>query len=348
MTDKFGVISDTHYHNFTHFSNINKDKLNTRLVDILEATREAFETMIKEGCTSVYHSGDVFHVRGKLSPSVLNPVKALYEEYAKKLNIYILSGNHDLESSDSEWLTSSASSLAAVGIKIVNDVTVFEDNNVIMIPWFHKISELKKELEKHAKAKDKKNKTVFIHAPLNEVIMGIPDNGLDAEYLTKLGFKQLFCGHYHNHKNFKDKVFSVGALTHQNFGDIEATAGFLIVDNDKVAHYETSAPKFVDIGATDDSDVVKEKAKGNYVRIRIGEATDLEIAEWKQVLVNEGALGAQVIATPKTEVVGRGGSIGAGSSSLQVSVAQWIEAGIEEEHREAVNAEAQAILGVIE
>jgi DNA repair exonuclease SbcCD nuclease subunit len=347
MKEKFGIISDTHYHNFTHFSNINKYKLNTRLVDILDATREAFDAMIEEGCKRVYHCGDIFHVRGKLSPSVLNPVKALYEEYSELIDIYALSGNHDLESADSEWLTSSASSLATKKIIVANETNIFEEHDAIMIPWFNKVSELKKELERHASKEGSENTTVFIHAPLNDVIMGIPDNGLEAAYLETLGFKHIFCGHYHNHKNFNDVVFSVGALTHQSFSDIEAKAGYLIVDDKKVTHHVTSAPKFVDIGVIDDEDVVKQKVKNNYARIRIGEATDIEIAQWKQMLGEEGALGVQVIATPKTEVVGRSGAI-TGTHSLQFTISQWIDVGIDEKLRDEVNVQAQAILGVIE
>lgn len=348
MIEPFGVVSDTHYHNYTHFSTTNKEKLNTRLVDILSATQEAFDTMLKAGCTVCYHAGDMFHVRGKLSPSVLNPVKALYEEYSQKgLKFRILSGNHDLESENSEWLTSSSSSLASENIAIVNEATTFADQKVVMIPWVHKISALKKELEDIAETH--KDYTVFIHAPLNEVIMGIPDNGLDATYLEGIGFKRVFCGHYHNHKSFNDKVFSVGALTHQNFGDVSATAGYLIVKDDKVCHHETSAPKFTDISSLDDESVVRDKAKGNYTRIRIGEASDIEIAEWRQILKSEGALGIQVIATPKTEIVGRSGAtISKGGGTLSSSVAEWIEIGIDEEFREDVNAQALVILGEIE
>ena len=99
----YGVISDSHSHNWATFSHINKDTgLNNRLEHILDEIWRAAQTVKSEGGDTIIHCGDVFHVRGNLAPSVLNPTINLFSKITNELGLrsIILAGNHDLESND--------------------------------------------------------------------------------------------------------------------------------------------------------------------------------------------------------------------------------------------------------
>ena len=119
---------------------------------------------------------------------------------------------------------------------------------MVIIPWIASIAKLKEAIEYVAPA-DRPGCDLLLHAPLDNVIPGIPDHGLEPSYLASLGFRRVFCGHYHHHAEPAPNVFSIGSLTGQTWSDIGAKAGFLIVTETEVNWRSTHAPSFVEIGA---------------------------------------------------------------------------------------------------
>lgn len=329
MTDIL-YISDTHYERFNRFASVDTNTgLNTRLLHTIDATKEAVEFAVSQGVKTLVHGGDCFHVRGKISPLVLNPVLELYrwiiEE--KSMNVYMISGNHDLESKDADALSSAASALSAVGVNVINQCTPFPNEKLFFVPWFSSIDRVNKELADFKDIFDPSEYTAVIHAPMNGVIAGIPDHGLDPGALTKHGFKRIMCGHYHNHKSFDGgKVISIGSLTHQNFGDIHSKAGYIIQQGDMLSHLETSAPKFVSID--DDSvtsqDEFEELVAGNFVRAQLTDATEQDVAELKADLKKAGALDSLITNIKSTTPTARTSSAGA-SVSMHGSVSNWVK-----------------------
>ena len=107
-----GIISDTHYHSWSAFSKQN-GHINSRLQIQLEETRKAAIHMKDAGCTALFHTGDLLHVRGRVAPSVLNPVSDLYNEIVNDIGlpVFLLAGNHDLEFEDSNRIGNSGESL---------------------------------------------------------------------------------------------------------------------------------------------------------------------------------------------------------------------------------------------
>lgn len=89
MTLPYGVISDPHYHKWDSFSTTDADGLNSRLAIQLEATKEAAIAMKKAGCSHMLVAGDTFHVRGTVSPTVLNYVSDAYEWIVKDLGLSV-------------------------------------------------------------------------------------------------------------------------------------------------------------------------------------------------------------------------------------------------------------------
>ena len=76
----YGIISDTHCHNWSTFATVGVDGVNTRLSIILKEIKRAAEEVKKAGGKRLFHAGDLFHVRGSVAPSVLNPTLKYFEQ----------------------------------------------------------------------------------------------------------------------------------------------------------------------------------------------------------------------------------------------------------------------------
>lgn len=81
--------------------------------------------------------------------------------------------------------------------------TLFEDHKVALLPWRDSMDDLRADLA-HVKdaigASVASKWTAIIHAPVNGVVLGIPDHGFDGKELASYGFGLVLAGHYHNHK----------------------------------------------------------------------------------------------------------------------------------------------------
>lgn len=335
MITPYGVLSDSHNHNWTAFSETSADGVNSRLQAILDETWRCAVEIKNAGGKRMYHNGDLFHVRGSVSPSVLNPTADTYKRIIEKLGIEIriLAGNHDLEFREANRSGSAVTALEGIGCRIVNETTPFSDDKVIMIPWHQNVDELKKEI---AQLIDDINGgmhshlhhdwTLMIHAPVDGVISGIPSHGLNSAYLGTLGFKRVFAGHYHNHKDFGNGVYSVGALTHNSWSDLNSKAGFLIATDYEVKWFETHAPKFIEIdGSMNETDIILSSS-GNYVRCTISPgSSQADIEGVRQFLMDNGAKGVVILSQKKILEVERAevSSIKAGAS-IETSITDYV------------------------
>ncbi|WP_052704243.1 metallophosphoesterase [Halomonas sp. S2151] len=326
----FGVISDSHYHAWTAFAKQN-GHINSRLQITIDETRDLAKHLKKAGCDALFHCGDIFHVRGRVAPSVLNPVTDLFAEIVNEigLKVYLLAGNHDLEFEDSNRIGNSGEALAGTGVHVVSEGFFYEpEHKVLMVPWHAKQQALLNAIAKilaDTPAVVTAETTLMIHAPVNEIIPGLPDHGIDPDVLAGFGFKNVFVGHYHNHKEVRPKVYSVGALTHQNWGDVGSKAGYLLVEDDgAVFQFETGAPKFIDMEHLDEEDF--DQLEGNYARARIEIEDEKEVAEYRDMLENElDAAAALIMPLRKDKVITRKGATKASLDRLEDSISHFIK-----------------------
>lgn len=364
MSYPFGIFSDAHLHNWSQFSSINKDGLNTRLVDILNEIKSAAANVKARGGDTLYCAGDLFHIRGSVSPDVLNPLIDVIEGLGDDgIKLRILTGNHDLKSRDSEALSSACEALRTLpNVEVVSKPTVFVDDMVAMVPWYDAVDDIRKNIHELKDAiesntipalADVSNWTLIIHAPVNGVLVGIPDHGFWAKELEVLGFKYVFSGHYHAHKEFPGNVFSVGATTHQTWNDVGTLAGHLIVNDASVEHIESKAPKFLDYDLTWDAGDAYEKVDGNFVRVVMGAATEEDVEFIRETIMDFGAAGVVVnaIPVPKGTVTTRSAPVAAAVITTRDSIKQWIDtnaAGKDPAFIAKVQARATAIINEVE
>lgn len=334
MSLVYGICSDAHLHNWSAFSRVDKNGLNSRLGHILDQIQVAAHDLRTAGGRTLYITGDLFHVRGSVSPTVLNPTIDLFARLTTDLdlNIRVLPGNHDLESRDSSALGNACESLRTIpGIEVISTPTLFEDDHVVMVPWYDRLDDVRRHIyacltDLNAKGEASNAWTLMIHAPVNGVLTGLPDHGFNAAELARYGFKRVFSGHYHNHKRFKGEVYSVGATTHQTWNDIGTRAGYLLVSDTDVVFRTSSAPRFMDLDIRWDEHEAREQCKGNYVRARLGEATEEEISHLRDQLKTWGALGSlvQAIPLPRSAVMQRRSPVSS-APTLRESIRGWVE-----------------------
>lgn len=307
---KVAIISDTHYHDFSRYATVDKDGVNSRLADIMRATKQAAN---HPGVETMFHGGDVFHVRGTLTPTVLNPVSDMYAHLnACGLNVFMMPGNHDLKSDNTKRVTSNVTPLESYSnVSNKPGYEVIGNTRFIMIPWEPDLNVLRDKIQKMDRGKEK-YVALIIHAPLNGVLDHLPAHGLNPSDFDDSGITHVFCGHYHNHRAFPYKggtAYSIGALTHQNWGDVGSKAGYIIYDPDTgvVEHHETSAPKFVKVDVADI--LTSDQVIGNYVKVIGGTFTNqLEVEELRDEVILMGARAVEVEGLVTKPAVTRSGT----------------------------------------
>lgn len=320
------IVADQHFHAWNAFSEIDDDGVNSRLkLQINEFLRAANTLRRQHGGNRIICAGDVFHTRGRLAPSVLNPVLKVYRELVKQgFQIFVLAGNHDLESRDVRHLTSAVTALEEVGCIVINE-PCFKDDYAFC-PWIENLDELKTALKKLSDDAGPRTRELIMHAPIDGVIKGL--GGLDPEWLEdNLGFRRIFSGHYHNCVEFSDRVVSIGASTHQTWGDVGSLAGFLIrTSDDKLIHYETKAPKFVrlDREHIEDEEGLEALVKCNYVRADLPIESDKEIRQLRDMLKDLGAVGI-VINPIRENRVTRTSTVAAPGMKLHEVVTSYVK-----------------------
>lgn len=342
------LASDIHFHSWTTFASTNPDGINSRLQITMDELKRAAKVHEAIGGSKVLViAGDVFHTRGAVKTSVMNPVIDLFRHIREELGyeIHILSGNHDLESKESLRLSSSVTALEPFA-RVYSNSLKNDDLKLVFVPWFADVKSLKEELESIA-FPERCEYDLIIHAPVDDVIFGLPSHGLDAKYLSGLGFKRVFSGHYHCHKDLGNGVYSIGATTHQTFGDIGTKAGFLTVgeDTDEVIFHSSHAPRFVDINCENFEDAAL-LVDGNYVRCQIDLAKESDVALLREQFEQWGAKGVVINQVKNSTVTERSGApVTTKAMSLESSISSFVAS---KGYSEEVDKFCQQILSEVE
>lgn len=270
-------ISDPHFHNFKMFSTTTKDGINSRLNYTVNAWLKAVDIGLKNGCKVMTCSGDIFHVRGHLRPSIYNVV---YDLFAKTVNmgmeIVMIAGNHDFENyyekdtaiDKLHWID---------GVHLLsNNIVTLHGNVFAGIPYCHNTELFK---EKYLNLSIVKVDYILTHQYIDDYL-GIPAaaTGLSLEFLTKNKepYTIVVNGHSHTPENEPtSNVIDVGAPMGQSFSDTGIYGCWITnVDDDSVEmSFEEipDQPRFITIEKFPSGG---EGISGNYVRIKASSAKD--------------------------------------------------------------------------
>ena len=322
----YGLMADLHLHAWSAFSTVTPEGVNSRLKGLLSEIVRCAEEVRGHGGDTIVMAGDVFHVRGSVSPSVLNPtLDTLKGLTSSGIRVIALAGNHDLEGKNSTRLGSAITALEGVGVHVVNKTEAID--HMLCVPWVEHIDDLKGLLALFNKD-ETKGYDLIMHAPIDGVLMGIPNHGLAPEYLADLGFDRVFSGHYHHHKEFSGKVYSIGALAHHTWSDVNSKAGFLIVGDGFVEWRQSRLPEFIDITGDMDWEEARLLVDGNFARAKVTTSKMSDVESLREALLAEGAQGV-IIQTIKTAKVERTGAVAASvkaGASIEASISEWVKA----------------------
>lgn len=352
----YGVISDTHCHNWSTFSEVGDDYVNNRLQIILDEILRAATEVKKKGGKYLIHTGDLFHVRGNVSPSVLNPTIETFKKIVDMgINPIIICGNHDAEFRITNDVGSAVNAMKSIGCAVYNEPTMIcapheSNENWLFIPWQPDTSEFLKAF-KELTEKSTRPTTLFCHVALDGVFSRLsPNTIVDHKKLfasfSKL--KMIFAGHLHDHKKIDENCYSVGAIAQHGWGESKSKAGFLIVDSDanKVTFRASRAPRFVELTPEMDMEDIPGLVEGNYVRATL-EMNEAEIKDYRKLLEDYGAAGVSIIAKPKP--ITRSDSIKVDTAKpLNTAVSDFIDAKYKASPiKDAIKAEAERIMSEI-
>lgn len=321
----YGLFSDPHCHRWSSFATTLPSGVNSRLQATLDEIKRCADETRKAGGDTLICAGDLFHVRGSISPEVINPVISLFREIRNDgVRIITIDGNHDLESHEANKLSSANTALSAVGVISISEPLLIHALKLAFIPWIPNIQKLKETIEGISTP----GVDLIIHAPIDGVIAGLPDHGLTAEWLGKQGFKRVFAGHYHNFKDFGNGVYSIGSTTHLTWSDVGSKAGFLVVHEDKVQRFASHAPEFIDLTEEMKPEDVPLIVRDNYVRAKVSTSKVAEINKMRDWLTNDCGAKGVIIQSVKAPTKERSGvithSIKAGAS-IEASIAEYIK-----------------------
>lgn len=329
MKHPWGLMADLHLHPWSAFAQTSPNGMNNRLAGLLSEMERCAAEVHEAGGDTVVIAGDVFHVRGSVSPIVANATRDLLAETVRKYGTrwIIMPGNHDLETKHSTRLSSAVTGLEMDGVTIVNETTRIDD--MVLVPWIEHTADLKKVLA-DCELDDKTD--LILHAPIDGVIDGLPLHGIDPAFLKDLGARWVFAGHYHNHKVMLPGVVSIGALAHHTWSDVKSSAGFLLVEGDQFEWRASNLPQFIDLDNLVGMDKfeVTMTVDRNYVRVKVESGKASEVEQVRQELLEMGAAGVIVQAKPKaaSRPVTATGSVAptASGASLEVSVTDFAAA----------------------
>ncbi len=359
MNEPYAIFSDVHLHSWTKFRHVMPDGQNSRLVGLLDELWRCAVTLKAAHGRVMFCAGDLFHVRGSLPPSVMNPTFDMFKRITSELGIQVvmIPGNHDLETEHSTRLSSAVTHLEGAGVTLCYEPQVYQSRastvpDVLMVPWEKDVAALKRSLQQLVlDTEHPADVDLILHAPVNGVLLGIPDHGLEPDWLADLGFRRVFSGHYHNHVAFCDrKVFSIGALAHLTWSDVGSVAGFLLVNDHEVVHYPSRLPKFIDVHPEMPAAEVADWAVGNYMRVKVSTSKLADIESMREWLTKEGAVGVEIISVKEAVSVRPPGSPTVQSgASIEVSVADYVKSkSFSAAKQQAVHVGALAVLAKAE
>jgi DNA repair exonuclease SbcCD nuclease subunit len=242
-------VSDPHYHNYKPHSTL-VNGVNSRLLDVDNAMAAAAKLGDEKKCDIAVVTGDIFHERGRIRPSVFNRaynrIGKMRSEYPVVLGI----GNHDME--DFKLGASSIDTFESLGsVYVMGGSEGYSTLNlrgikILGIQYFHKTEDFKETYEKALKQFPDVD-ILMIHQGIDDFgHKGMPKTKITAKYLQSKTDAWIVCGHYHS-PNTSGKVVNVGAPLQHTFGDEGIDRGCWIIDTDedKATFYKLDVtPKF--------------------------------------------------------------------------------------------------------
>lgn len=248
---RIAVIGDPHFDNRKMFGYPTEQPgVNSRLANIVQVFKWISDD-IPEDVHSVVLLGDTTHQHGKLTPPVLHAVYEALGAFGGMDDIFILSGNHDIDHNGRSIIGAFA---YTDGIYVANPPELltwyYKGAKLGFIPYMDHDRTILALSDMLSITGD--HNIVFMHHHFEGAKHGAhefePPGGLSPNDIPD-AIDLVLSGHYHMHHRLGKKIIYVGAPIQHDFGEATYTPGYIILDLDTL-EYEfrevpaTVAPRF--------------------------------------------------------------------------------------------------------
>ena len=290
------VFSDTHFDNHQFGAKAGQEDreyagCNSRMLEILNAAKRAYQYAYEKGIKTVVIPGDIFHRRGIVPVPVFNAVAKIMEWARDTLDIrtIVIPGNHDFVDRHARFADQALHSLYSLaGAMVINEpslVGLTPELTLAFIPYTADRQAWLDAAKLLAKSPVAKGQTVlFAHQSFDGAKVGpheyVMREGINPGQIPE-GFDAIISGHYHLHQKIEGApapAWYVGGLVQHNFGERDYTPGWMVIEDDfegipgAITHHEdVQSPRFVMV-ETNSEDAVKEAlaqaSSDDYVNVR--------------------------------------------------------------------------------
>ena len=246
---RIAVIGDPHFDNRKMFGYpTEKPGVNSRLANIVQVFKWVGDD-IPEDVHKAVILGDITHQHGKLTPPVLYAVYEALGAFGGMYEIFLLSGNHDIDHNGR----------SIAGAFAYTD-GIYVANPPVMMPWFlgsltlcGLIPYMGREHTLHAfedmmSFRSAKMRIAFMHHHFEGAKHGAhefePPGGLSPNDIPD-AIDLVISGHYHMHHRLGKKIIYAGAPIQHDFGEATYTPGYIILDLDTLEYEFREVPASV-------------------------------------------------------------------------------------------------------
>lgn len=284
MSGKYIVFSDAHMHVFTEFAKPDKDYVNTRFKEQVEALEKVVELANDSG-SDILFAGDMFHKRGSVDTRVINRV---FDTLAKSENtVHLLRGNHDSVTNSLYTDTSLHPLTALPNVRLYSEPEVVEytDHRLVMVPYGDEVDIMKDFIRENAKDDGKKNILVG-HFGVEGALTGNGNHRLAGAFtysdLQPDKYDYILLGHYHRRNVFNGnpKHIYVGSTMQNSFSDTDEEKGAYLVEveSNSITFLPIHTKRFITIKGDDIPDNLEELMQNHYVRF-LGSPEQVKVME---------------------------------------------------------------------
>lgn len=285
------IITDTHFgvkQNSATWINSQLDFIYNQLIPHIQQCKDSgLYDKIR-----LIHMGDVFDSRSTISTMIATKVVEAFKklvELCGENNIYIVAGNHDFYSPNSDTIDSLSLLLKNLNINLCIQDILHEDND-LFIPWYQWGSNESNELIESGRVKN-----IFTHADI--VTEPIP-------YLHTKNIN-IFSGHLHI-PSIKKNLYNLGSCYALNFADANHDRGYytIIDDNKPEFHPNNHSIRFWRLYNEDifNSKKFKLIRSGDYVELYISQS-NMSIPEYIEKINKYTQELKNIWVIPQTETI---------------------------------------------
>lgn len=289
------VYSDHHIHNWSAYAKLDKNGLNTRLMDTISVFDALRNELRRARYDCIIFAGDLFEATRMSGEVTASTSRALEQMEEFNIPIYAVVGNHDQISRvrnissveglrvPSRWQWISGRTVGVCGVSIAG----FDYGD--MRPR----GEVPDVAVMHCGVSG---------AMLNEYFASDGDQDLAREDAGKFASSLVICGHYHKPQLFEGDptVLIPGAPLQHMWGDVDQDRGFWeveISDEGVKTHFHSISgpPKFIRV---DSLDGIEGICKGNFIDIRLDDYLEPDAEAAVRDILTKHARGFSIDAKP--------------------------------------------------